>query len=961
VAFLSRCFAGYARRLFDLAQKLRKHREDRVSYVKGAIAAQLLGNDLGDNLQSVRKAEELWNRARKDGLLPTPLPDVLKKPAAEIPLRRLHTLMGELASPHPEKPGMARYLDYLEDIQSNPELADELPHVKLAMSLLCGPYNRRDGVPVLLSTKDTDAKRLADEIWRWLSRSDPAIGDLERAVKYHIRRHTICRRLEIHDIPSSVLIHILQRNVEAAQRLIFHDRVPHRADSRFKDSWRIRLVIDDFSIIRKTYLEVSEDPLVLPFLLFYLRREGITSLFIDTQNGRPDITPPDPMERSLRTLIDHHLYTWRFPFYGENRIAITALPPASREQRAVVRELKEFRDPAGGNTRESRFGRKDSLVDVDPHFELYTGIEERKPQPVPLEVRLYAETGAFKRYINEENTRYRELFQPVARQSDAPPNVITNVITSMDPEENEALRDFCYLQRDTRLEHTLVFQVDEFWALRRPGMRRAGAFAPQDTYLNSVTTEAGRINRAVDPFGVFQPARHEKPQRPQSRRHFFRNSGYQNKDLTGDPALDNSIDRIPFIWDFGFLLCRSNLWESYGREDERIGSVWKGLPKIMRGAVQPQRPAQRPGWREFLEACYHIATRLSSITGEPVQAFDLSSVAPASFSCLILEIWASEIDDSLPSPEKKAFRKHVRQRTWRMPQESRTQSVRPPGRTAEEDATERDGLIDWLEEYDKELFRTWLLLVEVLNISQLAELARKGGLSGKLADTSAVAARYWYKTASQAADSFCPDDPLVPVGLPGHFSVRGDWFLAVSGGSRSPRLGDRALDLLSSRRSNFTRLKEGMGLPTRDIEDESIDPNDDYLPTRVVTVGKRHSPHRVTYPDLCLLGARNDRGPSNFNWFWRSRLGHYARHARVWQDWLNETILWWDLMRKASVDLMLKTTVEADPSKLWVNGFDRYDRLDNNPREWETLQVWRDFRAHVKSLRTRLLNATPIQ
>jgi hypothetical protein len=81
-------------------------------------------------------------------------------------------------------------------------------------------------------------------------------------------------------------MHIFQRNIEMAQRKLFGkkpDEALPNAVTRFRESWRIRVVIDDLNNFRNIYPEVRDDPLLLPSLLFMLGREGVTSLIIDTQ------------------------------------------------------------------------------------------------------------------------------------------------------------------------------------------------------------------------------------------------------------------------------------------------------------------------------------------------------------------------------------------------------------------------------------------------------------------------------------------------------------------------------------------------------------------------------------------------------------------------------------------------------------------------------------------------------
>src|SRR5205085_11463416 len=116
---------------------------------------------------------------------------------------------------------------------------------------------------------------------------------------------------------------------------------------------------------------------------------------------------------------------------------------------------------------------------------------------------------------------------------------------------------------------------------------------------------------------------------------------------------------------------------------------------------------------------------------------------------------------------------------------------------------------------------------------------------------------------------FSLDDPTVPVGLPGHFSVRGDWFLAVAGGSRSGRLAERALDLLNSRRANYTRLKQGLGLPTRHLFSAE-------LRTSLVTLDYSSGDKELTdssQESSQSLNAGVDKEPTS-----------YRRKRRVWND-----------------------------------------------------------------------------
>ncbi len=305
-----------------------------------------------------------------------------------------------------------------------------------------------DGVPVLLTTQDVHTEILVKEFLPWLLRKVPILVRKGNESNYQgcvaalavlMEERTICRRLEIHDMPSAVLIHIVQRSIEAAQRSLFKGDLPESVEDRFKRSWSIRVVIDDLSILRHTYAEVRDNPLFLRYLLFMLGREGVTTLLIDTQEGHPHLTVPSPLDSELRSLVAGHIYTWRFPFYEGDRVAIAAIPPLRPRTRTVIRELRQGTAPESA-----------PLV-VDPHFELYSGIETGEPKPIPLFIRLYEEMPAFKSYIADLNTRCGDLFTPLNSGS------AQGIVVGIPAEEYQRLFELASTQRETLLDHAHNF------------------------------------------------------------------------------------------------------------------------------------------------------------------------------------------------------------------------------------------------------------------------------------------------------------------------------------------------------------------------------------------------------------------------------------------------------------------------------------------------------------------------
>ncbi len=795
----------------------------------------------------------------------------------------------------------------------------------------CKRLLKKCSVAVLFTTQDTHNESLAKEFLdRWLSidlkdkKKELTNEEKEKylteklVIEALIESRIICRRMEIHDVSSATLTHIFEQNITKAQKIAFDfDANP---SERFKKSGGIRVVVDDFNAFRNTYPEVREDPLFLPYLLFYLGREGATTLIIDTQSSsKPDLTLTERYESMLRESVQYRLYTWRVPFYGENRVAITAIPPFSPQTSGAIRELRwENKDD------------KSRSLEVSPHFELYSGLEEGKPQPIPLEVRFNASTPAFEKYLETEERNFSEFFTPYKREGQE-----GNARTLFPYIKNEyqAMHDFAVMQRGTRLDHTLIFQVDEFWTLRSPVYGRTGAFRPQLDYLTTPTwhKEDGR-DPIADPYGVFQPLPAEEKKEVE-KKEYKRSDAYRDElskyiesYIWNDNEQKIGLDRIPFAWDFGFLLCKGRDWEEAKDEkivggEKTVGQIWNKLKK----ANEEKKAAPDLSWSELFAACKAVAEYQSYKTSTTVRAFDLPLRNLESVACLVLEIWASEIyNRQQDEEEKKLFAEAL--------------SNRSNPSSAENDVS----ILKWLKNYPDELYKTWLLLTEVIDFSSLTINANTLSFDFKQERIghSAVATQHWYKSACDFMDSIAPQDleaNWIPTQLPGHFSVRGDWFLCVAGGSRSNRLADRALDLLSSKLSNLTRLQKGIGLPVRKLFTEK---EKNHLRTRLLAVNKKQITN-VGYKELLKI-APDPNSDQKFYFLWRSNLKGYDRELRIWHEWLNMMIHWWSSLK------------HKDASK-WINGFTVCKWVDNYKEEndenlkggWcnklESLDSWKEF------------------
>jgi KaiC/GvpD/RAD55 family RecA-like ATPase len=797
---------------------------------------------------------------------------------------------------------------------------------------------------------------------------------IEKVMRKHMEARTICRRFEIHDLAGPVLMNVFQCGIEKAQKIMFGgaaNKALPKGGERFQESWRIRVVVDDLNSFRNTYPDIREDPLMLPSLLFMFGREGVTSLIVDTQpSGSPELSITERFDSSVRELVQTRIYIWRLPFYGENRVAISVIPPMSHEFRGLIRELRwETKNET----------RPDRALSVDPHFELYAGLDRAAPQPVPLEVRLYSDIPSVARYIATEERLLGEIFTPVLKHDQQ-----RSVIIPAQLHEYEPLRDACHVQRDTRLDHTTIVQVNEFWWLRRPRQRRAGAFRPQWNYLSSATArlrgDKYYSDPVVDPFWVFQPtpleektaarhARNTPDETSVKRKHEF----YDKDCEYGYESLNEEekqyVDRVPYTWDFGFLLCNGRAWEeahhllvnkSDSEEREKtVADVWANLCKANGGGS-----SQAVSWREFLAASKIVAEFQSYRTSTRSAAFDFTMLIPESFSCLMLEMWFSETFDSLreyagrndklkESFEKKRERlKGVSHRRWSSTMEypvtlltglrnEKTQSLKDILKLR------REGTING---FSLELYKVWLLLTEAVNFAELLDSSSHLNFEFKSRDIfpNTVSARHWYKSASSFMDSLTPEQVehnWIPVRLPGHFSVRGDWFLAVTGGSRSSRLADHALDLLSSQRANVTRLQEGIGLPTRRLFSEAGEGSG--LRTRLISAEKGRALKNIEYDTLRKIGAQKD--DQEFFWLWRSGIGAYNRHSRIWHKWLNRALLWWHSKRQRhgsnwtngfeAYDLL--TTIEFGPEKVRAESVKKFDDLGLD--SWQKFDELRDI------------------
>jgi len=460
------------------------------------------------------------------------------------------------------------------------------------------------------------------------------------------------------------------------------------------------------------------------------------------------------------------------------------------------------------------------------------------------------------------------------------------------------------------------------------------------------------------------------------------------------------------MWDFGFLLLNVDGWKRAGRNSigrrekrETVDSLLKRLVRVGAGdsqsgciGVAPIRNKRKSvAWRDFFDACKQVANTERERTGQACRAFDTVTASPESLTCLVLEIWLSQILQDVHAfagllkstalqrrnnnlrvaikawiDRAKKMLKKLSSASYRADKDNLVDLAEILGgsadfkdrREAMEDTIKkypvlkeggvyrRFALVSGTQGFSLQLYETWLLLLEVLDFQEYIDHEVPfESKRDRRPDPAAAACRHWYKTACLALEQ-AERDPdlkhaptLIPVRLPGSFSIRGDWYLAVAQGSRSSRLADLALDLLSSRRANRTRLHLGMGLPVRDVL-----PSDQIKKLRTkLTVTVEGVRYEVLYGDLlelCGEYVTSEKGTSprdKFRWAFRSGFRDYDRQAIAIRRWLHRTFVW-------------TVRYRFEQAHNWEGGFAAYDRLQMG--DIDCLKDFESYNVFMSGIRT---------
>lgn len=754
-----------------------------------------------------------------------------------------------------------------------------------------GELNKAEsGACVLLTTDLVDQEIVVSRLLRQIRHDQESKpGFNPSLVGDFLKQRTFVRRLSARHMASANLLETISTYIHCAKLecgLTENDSV---CDS-------IRFVIDDWNVILASHANIAPDAYLLPAIVSILRREGITSLLVASEEGA-SVTEHHHgvVPNSIRQLEAPRLVTWVVPFFGEKRVAISTQISTKVSGLPTVFEIRPKRTNATSDNNVDV-----ELLELDRHFNLYSDIELGKPKRIPLRVKLYS--GNHPTNIDGGSMSFHSAARSLLSQNFVSPSEFGDdgVVTFEEFSRYDELFAIADGIESTRLDHTLVFQIDEFWseqATSRPSLMKLSS------YLDAVTARRKKNDdgtfdpwneqhkiRDVDSFSYFQPHNDVEPT-PRKECEYSLIANCVTPKIThrqspecqelrrsdffwdGCNVKSKKTDRIPYLWDFGFIVADRDLWQAHSSDSIPgsicVGDVWNSLDFSCTAEPLDSNSTERTAisWDQFFAACNRVRASSS------IPAFDLDLSTAESLSCLVFEIWAS------------------------------TEKLLDRGKAIFRGSESFLNLGEIVSQYYDSLYYSLCLLTTYC--PQLQAKNRKVDRRvGVEESQQIVAARHWYHTASAYLRANNGRN-LRFLRLPGSFAIRGDWSLAVASGSRSEMLGHLSLDSLSSRRMNLLRLQDGIGLPYRDIVTDTYS---GFIPTALSTRGTDGTLTRLSYNDVCLLGSTGD---DDFQWAFRSSIRKYDRDSFYWRRWIARMI------EEQSLFCPLSMRTEQQLSNIW--------------------------------------------
>ena len=637
--------------------------------------------------------------------------------------------------------------------------------------------------------------------------------------------------------------HTLKRDVFATKDNFVYRRLPmlkisgaeflHIVDScvrrlKTKGNRSIVLVLDDLTVVGRICPELIEEPVLLDYFLYWLRWNKVTTLICESlpdESDRLRVAAERGMEYRD---VEHRVFLWRQSFFGSDRVALQVVPCAG-STRSSIRELKPNGSP------------NEALV-VDPHFDCYE-IDIDRPNEirrVRLELRLVTPKRGERKpsgYLRE----IRDLFQRIHGSEHF-------VFSLQQISQYELMRSAHERQSDVATNSTTVVQLDEFW---KP-LTGAPNHSDDARALLGLADFLESPGRADENHDLSPPP----PSEPSPRwKQFTNRSGQLFHVSATEMEVNPGVDRLPYVWDFGFIYWDHDKWNQFG-QGVKIKTSKGEEVDLLSLVAAPSQAKHNCSWRDFLSGCQQLST-IALRRGQKILGFDFDRLTGEAFLCLFLEIWFSEIES--------------RHGTQSLDLVTRRRAVPAKGET-------RVPLSTLVEKFGYEFFLAIVLFFSVCDADRDL-LTRDLGFRGRSWSIQSFAGRHWYSTAFLVDPSRRKSYSVAP--LPGLYSTRGDWDLGITGTSRSRLLGERALEVLLSRRGNYTRLRRGVGLPTRVLSDSES--SDSMAYTYLYDTLGRRGCRPLKYGEF-LKRAGVSSAPANpMMWLCRSAIHEFAGASRVMQ------------------------------------------------------------------------------
>ncbi|MBI5832973.1 MAG: hypothetical protein HZB16_11810 [Armatimonadetes bacterium] len=514
-------------------------------------------------------------------------------------------------------------------------------------------HGGQPGKAVLLTTRT-----LSEEVWRHELRTamGEARGSEHPAVDLSRSTHLVAlgnrpfsaERL-LHRIRRAIC-HVAEFDADGSPDSSHWQRMATRdADyTKGKRSPEIRLVIDDLSRILHDYPDVGQQAEFIKELERLIKQTGVQAMLVNTQRGQLRSAQRDERADLVRAMADQVLYTWKVSLLGSTAVAISASPLAPRGHHASIGELRWPRQAPPGSSR----------LLVDPHLDMYDGLDKADPEAVPVQLRvhLYRETNGptvspgddaslaaaaapphqagtrvAARGSGGEPASVDHYFREMARwlsqsmqEHDRDPHTRPTVVFCAHDDYGD-LRNVCYASGGMLYGHSQVVQIDEWWADTN------GNLLPMDTYLDETVETDGAHDDLVDPYRVFSQRMGDQTtkgiagdailRRLDCVMHGELDYGYDllvqakcanGQTGAGQPAPTANggtaaarhltpIDRFPHTFDFGFLMLHRASW-SYALASPKAPAGMQQRYDLLTKPFTAPTPPTKKGRRDWHES-----------------------------------------------------------------------------------------------------------------------------------------------------------------------------------------------------------------------------------------------------------------------------------------------------------------------------------------------------------------------